>query len=114
MDASSLATWLRGKGWIPLLLLAIINHVLLTAFVAGLAVELRGPAYAALTRIFLGIAFLVAVFAIAGLYYDRRYVSTVSDWSPSAWYFLMFFVPFVGYFVTILYLFRRHRRIGVP
>jgi len=114
MEVSSLSTWLRGKGWIPLLLLVIINHTLLTILVAGFVVELTEPAYDALTRIFLGLVFLVAVFAIAGLYYDRRYVATVSEWTPSGWYFLMFLIPFVGYFITVLYLFRRHRRVGVP
>lgn len=114
MDDSSLAIWLRGKGWIPLLLLAVINHVLLTLLVAGLVVELGEAAYAALTRLFMGLVFLVAIFAVAGLYYDRRYVATVSEWSPTRWYFLMFFVPLVGYLITVLYLFRRHRRVGVP
>ena len=114
MEDSSLAIWLRGKGWIPLLLLVVINHSLLTILVAGLVVELRDPAYAALTRIFMGLVFLVAVFALAGLYYDRRYVATVSEWSPTPWYFLMFFVPVVGYLITVVYLVRRHRRVGVP
>lgn len=114
MENSSLSVWLRGKGWIPLLLLAIINHALLTVLVAGIVVELNRAAYAALTRIFLGLVLLIAVFAIAGLYYDRRYVATVSNWSPTAWYFLMFFIPLVGYLITVLYLFRRRRRVGTP
>lgn len=114
MEDSALSVWLRGKGWVPLLLLALINHLFLTILVAGVAIELQDPAYAALTRIFLGLIFPVAVFAILGLYYDRRYVAAVSEWSPSPWYFLMFLVPLVGYLITALYLFRRHKQVGTP
>lgn len=44
---------------------------------------------------------------------DRRYVSTVSRWTPSGWYYWMVLPP-LTVVLAPLYLYQRHRYVGVP
>jgi hypothetical protein len=50
---------------------------------------------------------------VLGLYFDRQYVAANSDWWPSRWYVLMFFLPAVGVLVLGTYLARRERHVGL-
>jgi len=47
------------------------------------------------------------------LYYDRRYLSAVADWTPSKWYYAMLFPP-LSVVLAPLYLYQRQQRVGVP
>ena len=44
---------------------------------------------------------------------DRRYVTAVSDWEPSGWYYWMILPP-LTVVLAPLYLVRRHQHVGVP
>lgn len=105
---------IASKGWIPLLLLLVINLFLGMVIVSGTSIGLREETYTLLLRGSFGILTVLAVFSIAGLYYDRRYVAKVSSWSPSVWYFLMFAIPLLGYLLTAHYLYKRHKYVGRP
>jgi hypothetical protein len=41
---------------------------------------------------------------------DKQYVKSVSAWTPPGWYYLMFFVPLL----SIVYIYQRHKYVGVP
>lgn len=49
----------------------------------------------------------------AWVYLDRRYVTAVSDWEPSGWYYFMVLPP-LPVLLAPLYLYRRHQYLGVP
>lgn len=47
------------------------------------------------------------------VYLDSRYVRTVSEWEPSAVHYVMVLPPF-AIVLAPLYLYQRHRYVGVP
>jgi hypothetical protein len=51
--------------------------------------------------------------ALLGLYFDVKYVRSVSEWQPTFWYSSMFFVPVVGAGIGAYYLYRRWRAVGL-
>lgn len=53
------------------------------------------------------------VLAPAAVYFDRKYVAAVSEWTPSRLYYLAF-VTGLGDLLAIVYLFQRHRYLGTP
>lgn len=53
------------------------------------------------------------ILAPAAVYFDRKYVATVSEWTPSRLYYLTF-VTGLGDILAIVYLFQRHRYLGTP
>lgn len=56
-----------------------------------------------------------AVVAIS-VHFDRKYVVAVSDWEPRSEYILLGLTMWLGFGVPIavLYLYRRHKYVGVP
>ena len=70
-------------------------------------------AYIWVVRI-LSVGFFIAlVGALMGLYFDIIYVAESSEWTPSMWYSLMFFVPVIGVVIGLHYLSRRSRYVGL-
>ncbi|WP_227357101.1 DUF4407 domain-containing protein [Haladaptatus salinisoli] len=47
------------------------------------------------------------------VYFDKQYVTTVSDWDPSGWYYWMI-VPPLALVLPYLYLYERHKYVGTP
>ncbi|ERG94229.1 MAG: hypothetical protein J07HQW2_00663 [Haloquadratum walsbyi J07HQW2] len=63
---------------------------------------------------FLSVGFFISLaIAIVGLYFDIIYVAESSDWKPSMWYSLMFFMPVVGVIIGLYYLYRRSLYVGL-
>ncbi|WP_324661976.1 hypothetical protein [Haloarcula sediminis] len=57
--------------------------------------------------------FVLTVCSPVCVYLDRRYVTAVSDWAPSGWYYWMLLPP-LTVVLAPLYLLRRHQHVGVP
>ncbi len=47
------------------------------------------------------------------VYFDSRYLTTASAWEPSSKYYLMF-LPLIGYVLAIVYIYNRHKHLGIP
>ena len=97
------------KWWMPIGVLAAIFPIL-----ALLAIVLPTDVYSSL---------IAAPFALLGsvimllspliVYFDKRYVTTVSDWEPSGWYYWMI-IPPLALVLPYLYLYERHKYVGTP
>lgn len=57
---------------------------------------------------------VIALFLGSGIafYFDRRYVSAHSSWTPSAWHYLLV-LPTIGEIVAVVYLYKRYRHVGL-
>jgi hypothetical protein len=69
--------------------------------------------YATVARVLAVFYFVTLAVALVGYTLDTRYVAEQSDWKPTLWYAAMFFLPVVGVIILLLYLFKRHRRVGL-
>lgn len=43
---------------------------------------------------------------------DKQYVESVSAWKPSDWYYFMLIPPLA--LLSIIYIYKRHKYVGVP
>ena len=48
------------------------------------------------------------------VYFDRQYVTTVSEWTPSKLYYLMIIPSIVNVIPAIAYSYNRHKYVVVP
>lgn len=97
------------KWWMLIGVLAAIFPIL-----ALLAVALPTDVYSSL---------IAAPFALLGsaimllspliVYFDKQYVTAVSDWTPSGWYYLMIAPP-LTLVLPFVYLYERHKYVGTP
>lgn len=97
-----------SRWWIPIGVLVVIVPILLVSLILppdAYTLLLTGP----LTLVGITLVTLSPVF----VYYDRRYLTTTSRWEPSGLYYLMF-LPLLGYVLSILYIYNRHKHLGVP
>ncbi|WP_158058098.1 hypothetical protein [Halorussus halophilus] len=85
------------------------------ALVGRGVVLLVGQGSAGFVRTLLLLALYVMLFVAGpvGVFFDKKYVRSVSGWTPTRWYYLMFFVPF-SWVMAADYLWRRHRHVGTP
>ncbi len=68
-------------------------------------------------RFVFGVAVLTAPAIVAiGIHFDRRYVASVSEWEPRSEYLLLGITMWFGIGIPfgLLYLYRRHKYVGVP
>ena len=97
------------RWWLPIAVLAATFPALV---VFGLV--LPPDAFAMLPAF--GVAalgFALSLCSPAFLYFDKRSLAAATAWTPSVWYYLMA-VPAVAPLVAAAYVYRRHRRVGVP
>lgn len=100
--------------WWLVLLIAPLVHVIGITGVFDLGVALLPNLFAdVLGFLFVLLSFGLWLLQIVAVYYDRRYVTTVSDWSPSVVYYLVVVFP-IGILIAIIYLYERHSHIGIP
>ena len=61
-------------------------------------------------------SFPFAIFVAVAVHFDRKYVTSVSEWNPKGMYYLigLFAAVGVGIVLGIAYLYNRHRFVGVP
>lgn len=98
-----------SKWWIPIGILVAIGPVLVLVSLAlppdAYTLILTGPLTIA--------AFILVILSPVFVYYDRRYLATTSEWEPSGWYYLMF-LPLIGYVLSTVYIYNRHKHLGIP
>jgi hypothetical protein len=103
---------MTDKGWIPLVL--AVAHVIATLLAVVAAGTTQRLFWFDVIADLVVVGIVIGPAAIIGLYYDRQYVESISEWTPSAGYLLLLFVPVVGYFAVARYLYKRHRYVGIP
>jgi hypothetical protein len=97
--------------------LVAVNLAVFVAVFVGNEIALSLPAWLEPAKFFVGVIAVTAPAVVAvAVHFDRRYVSTVSDWEPRSEYILLGLAMWVGIGVplAVLYLYRRHERVGVP
>ena len=95
--------------WIPIGLLALVLPVLL-----GFGILFPPDVYTSvLTAPIVLLGFVLTLFAPIAVYFDRKYVTAVSNWTPSEWYFLIVLPPF-SLVLPYVYLYRRQRYVSKP
>ncbi|MGB9964828.1 hypothetical protein [Halobacterium hubeiense] len=100
----------RGdRWWQPIAVLAATFPVAL-----ALSVVLPPDPFAMLPVFaVVALGFVLALCSPVFVYFDRQYLAAEAAWTPSALYYLMV-VPAVAPFLALAYVYRRHRRVGVP
>ena len=63
--------------------------------------------------VLIGLLWLLSFVAPVAVYFDRKYVAAVSDWSPSLAYYLVI-LPAFGVLLAAIYAYERHQYVGVP
>jgi uncharacterized membrane protein HdeD (DUF308 family) len=99
-----------SRWWLP------IGGIVAIMLVQGVASALLPPDPATLAPVMVPTA-VVGLALLLGsplwVHRDRRYVTAVSDWEPSGWYYWMILPP-LTVVLAPLYLLRRHQHVGVP
>lgn len=103
-----------GRWWFPVLLAAVAFPVnVLGGFTIGLVGSaVRGDTGFATNALWAVVVTTLLVSSVA-VHYDRQYVASVSEWTPTRLYYFTF-LGYVGMMLAIVYVWRRHRILGVP
>lgn len=109
---SSAETTENGSWWWTLLLPSLVT-ALVWAVPPALSFSSLPPVAG-----FIGMAVMLTApaFVAVGIHFDRKYVASVSDWEPRSEYVLLgvAMLTGIGILFALLYLYRRHRYVGVP
>lgn len=62
--------------------------------------------------VLIGLIWLLKFVGPVAVYFDRKYVAAVSDWSPSLAYYLVI-LPVAGLLLAAIYVYQRHEHVGV-
>lgn len=104
----------KGRWWFPVLLAAVAFPVnVVGGFTIGLVGSAVGgdPGFA--TNVLWAVVGTTLAVSSVGVYFDRQYVASVSDWTPTRVYYFTF-LGYLGMILAIHYVWRRHRILGVP
>ncbi|SIR25655.1 hypothetical protein SAMN05421858_2012 [Haladaptatus litoreus] len=115
---SSTTTTQKGSHWWLLVLPGLVATLItaVTSAVFGVSPTLTSTVPAPIKFVF-GAAVLTAPALVAiGIHFDRKYVASVSAWKPRSEYILLGIAMWfgIGIPLALLYLFRRHKYVGVP
>lgn len=97
------------RWWIPIGVLALLLPIQ-----ASIAIAVPPDAYTGI--VLAPISILGVVLTILSplfVHFDRRYLQGQSAWEPSGWYYWMILPP-LTLVLPILYIYQRHRQVGVP
>lgn len=104
----------RGGWWFPVFLAAAAFPV---AIVGGFTIGLVGSAVGGdtslATNLLWGAVVATLLLSSVAVYFDRKYVSSVSEWTPTRLYYFTF-LGYPGMMIALVYVWRRHRVLGVP
>ena len=96
------------RWWIP-----IATLVALIPILAGYGLVAPPDAFFSLVSApFTLLGFVLALLSPIFVHLDKRYVESVSAWKPSGWYYFMIFPPLA--LLSIIYIYQRHKYVGVP
>lgn len=111
-DVAFAGAWWRAVAAVPVVgLLWIATRVAHVWYARTMGID--GQQYLGLATdglVLVGLA--LSTFAPFALYHDRAWVAARSDWTPSLAYLLVV-VPPANAAVAALYLYRRHRAVGL-
>ena len=121
---STWANWwllIAVRAAVPIVwLLVVLLEVLSTLPSAGLnlvsipSINAGGPG-ANLLVLWIGLIYILPPLSGIALFFDRKYVLSVSDWAPSLLYYLMVIPGMViPDLIAIIYLYERHKYAGTP
>lgn len=108
-----------SKWWIPIFLLALTLPV---AFALFIVVELltpylvmeSGSPHQYIFYALIALGWLLTFISPLAVHFDRKYVASVSEWTPSKLYYLMIIPSLVNVILAIAYSYNRHKHVGVP
>ncbi|SIR89842.1 hypothetical protein SAMN05421858_4457 [Haladaptatus litoreus] len=112
--------YLHSRGWWLVILAIPVLFALwfvVTIFTMSIArfVPLNVSGY--LTTYLAGgiilISYAAALLSLPAVYSDRQYVRKHSEWKPTILYYFMV-IPLLNVPIACLYLYFRHRHIGIP
>ena len=73
-----------------------------------------GNAYTLLVVfVFGGIWVISVVISPLAIHFDKKRIKGMSEWTPSRWYYLTY-LGAIGVVLTMVYMWRRHKYIGIP
>lgn len=99
----------NDKWWIPIGVLAALVPI-----IALIAIALPPDAYTSLiTAPFALLGGVLTLLSPLIVYFDKQYVTAVSDWDPSGWYYWMIAPP-LTLVLPFAYLYERHKYVDVP
>ena len=100
---------ISGKWWIPIGALVVIFPMMVVIVLVtppdALFVIFSAPLAL--------LAFVLTVLSPLFIYFDKQYVKSISEWEPSGRYYWIAF-PLVTHIVAIIYVYRRHKYVGIP
>ena len=108
-----------SKWWILIFLLALNLPVALALFIVlelltpYLVMESGSP-YQYIFYLLIALGWLLTFISPVAVYFDRQYVASVSEWTPSKLYYLMIIPSIVNVILAIAYSYYRHKYVGVP
>lgn len=113
----------KSRWWIPiglasvfggiLAFVALLSYAFTVGFLEGFfATNLDGLLNAGSVAI-IGAVLLALIVSPVGVYFDRKYVSEVSEWTPSEWYYLSF-LGGIGVLLCTVYVWKRYKYVGIP
>ncbi|WP_227356027.1 hypothetical protein [Haladaptatus salinisoli] len=112
--------YLQSKRWwlvilaIPVLFaLWLVVSILILSTARYAPLKVSGFATTYFGGILILASYAAALLSLIAVYYDRRYVRSHSAWNPSGLYYLMV-IPLLNVPIACLYLFYRHRYVGIP
>jgi hypothetical protein len=98
----------EDRWWIPIgIVVALVPIVVVLGLVAP-----PDAFYALFTTPVTLLGYALTLVSPLFVYLDKQYIESVSTWTPSSWYYLMPFPPLT--FLSIVYIYQRHKYVGVP
>lgn len=97
------------KWWYVILLNGLIYII---AALGGAGLAILGFSITAL-QVFKVVLLGIIILGPIAVHFDRQYVRAVSSWTPTPFYYLVFFGP-LGSLISFIYLYHRHNHVGTP
>ncbi|WP_227357315.1 hypothetical protein [Haladaptatus salinisoli] len=118
-ESSYNATSQSRKWWLVILAIPVLFALWLVVTIFTMSIARFVPlTVSAFLSTYLGggiilVSYAAALLSMVAVYSDRQYVRNHSAWKPTILYYLMV-IPLLNVPVACLYLFFRHRHIGIP
>ncbi|WP_266082699.1 hypothetical protein [Haladaptatus caseinilyticus] len=108
-----------GRWWLVILAIPVFFALWLTVTIITMSITRFVPLnVSGYLTTYLGggiilMSYAAALLSLPAVYSDRQYVRNHSVWKPTILYYLMV-IPLLNVPIACLYLFFRHRHIGIP
>jgi hypothetical protein len=108
-----------GRWWLVILAIPTLFALWLVVMIVTMSIARFVPLnVSAFLSTYLGggivlISYAAALLSLSAVYSDRQYVRNHSVWKPTIFYYFMV-IPLLNVPIACLYLFFRHRHVGIP